>query len=447
MTSCDPACLHCSVLPASFCWPPRTIANEREGCVPDGWITYLITVPFELAPPAKEVTSGRSTPATASARAAAGTTVVPGLPFAFSEVDGFGLCLALAGLRATTPLAYLPSNIEAFYPESLSAHGDAAMCPANGDVLVRVNNSSMFPVVVGDSTVPSLASSRKAYMLDVLALETSPRSYCVARKLPGGDGGFVVSRLGAAVPSALFGALFSPQRPVPAVGPASRLSPSANAARTPQGADRIGGQQTLPRLASVSVFGSTSSPGSRSTGRSPAPRAVGALSPAALVSPALLSVPAPTHAGTGGIAYHNKRRLVAPAAPAAASATVTADGWQHGLPAHPAAPPPARARRSGSSRGGESLAASVLMLPTTTAPRKRPSLFSSMQTDSDASGSDASGGSEAAFATAPSARAPSFRKKTPSWKARQAEGAVEDADDAAAQPSMSDDDEFLPTRQ
>ena len=68
-----------------------------------------------------------------------------------------------------------------------------------------------------------------------------------------------------------------------------------------------------------------------------------------------------------------------------------------------------------------------------------------MLTDSDASGSDASGGPAAAFATAPSARQPSVRKKTSSLKARQAaEGAVEDVDDAAPQPAMSDDNEFLP---
>jgi hypothetical protein len=93
-----------------------------------------------------------------------------------------------------------------FYPESLSAYGDAAMCPANGDVLVRVNNSSMFPVVVGDSTVPCLANSRKAYMLTVLDVESSPCLYYVARKLPGGVGRSLDSRLTAGVPSALFGA-------------------------------------------------------------------------------------------------------------------------------------------------------------------------------------------------------------------------------------------------
>ena len=109
----------------------------------------------------------------------------------------------------------------------------------------------MFPV--GGSTVPSLASSRKAYMLTVLDVESSPRLYYVARKLPGGVGRSLDSRLTAVVPSALFGALFSPQRPFPAAGPASRLPPSANASRTPQVANRIEGQPSPSRKAPVSV--------------------------------------------------------------------------------------------------------------------------------------------------------------------------------------------------
>ena len=316
------------------------------------------------------------------------------------------------------------------------------MCPANGDVLVRVNNSSMFPVVVGDSTVPSLASSRKAYMLTVLDVESSPRFYCVARKLPGGVGGFLDSRIGAPVHSAFYDALFSPQRLVSAVGPASRLSPSANAARTPQGAYRIGGQSSPARKASVSVFGSISSPGSRSSARSPASRADGALSPAARPLLASVTVPAPARVvGTGGIASQHQRRHVAPAA---ASTTVTADGWQYGRPAALSPPP---AWRPSSSRSSNSLAASMLMPPTIPAPKKRSSLVSNILTDSEASGSDASGGPEAAF---PTCRR-SVRKKTLSSKAMQAaesavdvDDVVEGVDDVDPQPSLSDDDAFSP---